>query len=197
MASYRQKEINLYRRYQQNVKHSYSKWLIYAVSVAAILIFCFAWDGWLDWRCAGLSREISETQTYLADPANLLAKETSQTVHSQLAAVNTEAKKLSKAFAALQSYPRMNSMLLREIETCGGETISIFITGYQALSGQLEYLAVSGQVIDIPAYINNLEQSNLFTGVSYTGYDYNKEKYFYRINVSFFLSETAGKGMVQ
>ncbi len=197
MASYRQKEINLYRRYQQNVKRSYSKWLIYAVSVAVILIICFAWDGWLDWRCAELSKEITETQTYLADPANLQAKETSQTVHSQLAAVNTEIKKLSKAFAALESYPHMNSMLLSEIEACGGETITISITGYQALSGKLEYIAVSSQVIDIPAYIKSLEQSNLFKGVSYTGYDYNKDKYFYRINVSFFLSETAGKAVVQ
>ena len=196
MASYRQKEINLYRRYQQNVKHSVNKWLVYSIAVAAILILCFAWDGWLDWRCVILSKEISETQTYLTDPANLAEKEIILTIRGQLAQVNTEAAKLSKALAATEAYPAINSMLLSEIEACGGEAISIGIMGYQASTGKLEYTAVSTVVIDIPDYIKTLEQSPLFDSVAYSGYNYSPEVG-YHVNVSFYLSETAGKAVAE
>src|SRR5665647_3309523 len=125
MTSYRQKEINLYRRYQQNVKRSVNKWLIYFIAVAAILILCFAWDGWLDWRCVILSKEISETQTYRTEPVNLAENGIILTIRGQLAKVNAEAKKLSKALAAVESYPAINTMLLREIEVSGGAAISI------------------------------------------------------------------------
>ena len=196
MTSYRQKEINLYRRYQQNVKRSVNKWLIYFIAVAAILILCFSWDGWLDWRCAKLSKEISETQTYLTDPTNLAEKEIILTIRGQLAKVNAEATKLSKALAAVESYPAINTMLLREIEACSGAAISISISGYQASTGKLDYIAVSTVVIDIPDYIKTLEQSPLFDSVAYSGYNYNPEVG-YHVNVSFNLNETAGKAVVQ
>lgn len=196
MASFRQKEINLYRRYQQNVKHSVNKWLIYFIAVAAVLILCFAWDGWLDWRCVILSKEISETQTYLTDPANLAEKEIILTIRGQLAKVNAEATKLSKALAAVESYPYMNSMLLSEIEACSGEAISISISGYQASTGKLEYTAVSTVVIDIPDYIKTLEQSPLFDSVAYSGYNYSPDVG-YHVNVSFYLSETDGKAVAE
>ena len=60
---------------------------------------------------------------------------------------------------------------LLEIERAGGG-ISLKIRGYDAETGVLTFDAKSQEVIDIPGYIMNLEGTDLFHKVEYTGYTY-------------------------
>ena len=44
-------------------------------------------------------------------------------------------------------------------------------------TGTLTYNAVSRQVIDIPVYVQKLENTGLFESVDYNGYSYDNEQY--------------------
>ena len=51
------------------------------------------------------------------------------------------------------------------------------IIGYDAKTGVLTFDAVSGDVIDIPSYIQSLQDTGLFHEVDYTGYTFENEWY--------------------
>lgn len=86
----------------------------------------------------------------------------------QIARTIREIEQLQKN---LETYPKLNAKTLSVIKRAGNG-IDLKIRGYDADSGVLTFDANSQYVIDIPNYIMDLEETNLFHEVDYTGYTY-------------------------
>lgn len=77
----------------------------------------------------------------------------------------------------LAGYPKLSSAMFSRMESIGGEEMEIYITGYDAETGVLTFDAGSGKVIDIPDYIQRLQETGLFSNVDYTGYTFENDWY--------------------
>ena len=63
------------------------------------------------------------------------------------------------------------------IEDVGGQDMEVKIQTMDMETGTLTFNAVSRKVIDIPVYVQKLEDTGLFYSVDYTGYSYNDSVY--------------------
>jgi len=71
----------------------------------------------------------------------------------------------------LAAYPKFNKKTISRIEKAD-DGFTLKIRSYDSDSGVLTFDAASREVIDIPAYIQKLEGTDLFYQVDYTGYTY-------------------------
>lgn len=77
----------------------------------------------------------------------------------------------------LAGYPKLSSAMLSRMERIGGAEMEIYITGYDSETGVLTFDAGSNKVIDIPDYIQRLQETGLFSNVDYTGYTFENDWY--------------------
>ena len=92
---------------------------------------------------------------------------------------------------ALATYPQVDSELISRIGAAGGAEVSMSLTGYDAVTGALRFVAKSSSVIDIPGYVLKLQSLGLFRKVDYTGYTYEDGMYVLSLNCILQGKETA------
>lgn len=87
---------------------------------------------------------------------------------------------LSRAYGAIASveqmeqnlvtYPEFSSRVMQRIQAVGGGQMRLFVSDFDAASGVLIFDASSKEIIDVPSYILQLQETGLFDTVNYTGY---------------------------
>ena len=95
-------------------------------------------------------------------------------VSSQLAEAIRQVKQTTKN---LDTYPDLTTEMILTIEDVGGQDMEVKVQTMDMDTGTLTFNAVSRQVIDIPVYVQKLEDTGLFDSVDYTGYSYNDSVY--------------------
>ena len=95
-------------------------------------------------------------------------------VSSQLAEAIRQVKQTTKN---LDTYPDLTTEMILMIEDVGGQDMEVKIQTMDMETGTLTFNAVSRKVIDIPVYVQKLEDTGLFYSVDYTGYSYNDSVY--------------------
>lgn len=91
----------------------------------------------------------------------------------------------------LATYPDVDTGVVNRIEAAGGSNIEITLQFYDKDTGVLNFEAISQEVINIPDYVLQLENTGLFYMVDYTGYVYDES--YYRLTLSC-LMDGAGTG---
>ncbi len=95
-------------------------------------------------------------------------------VSSELA---TAIRQVDQATENLDSYPDLTMEMIRTIVDVSGQDMDVRVQTMDISTGTLTYNAVSRQVIDIPVYVQKLENTGLFESVDYNGYSYDNEQY--------------------
>lgn len=79
--------------------------------------------------------------------------------------------------ANLATYPDLDAKMIETIVDVGGVDMKVRIKSMDAQSGLLTFDAVSEKVIDIPGYVEKLDNTGLFSSIQYSGYSYSEEEY--------------------
>lgn len=77
----------------------------------------------------------------------------------------------------LETYPELTNSMRETIIDASGSDLAVEIESLNLDTGLLTFNAVSGEVIDIPSYVQKLENTGLFDSVNYSGYSYDEGKY--------------------
>lgn len=139
--------------------------------VAVVFILCAVIFGVVQVRKISLENKLQEKENWIAEMS--VSEEYREALASerqvwQIAQTIREIEQLQENLA---TYPKFDAETLAEIEGAGSG-LDLKIRSYDAESGELNFDANSSDVIDIPGYIMNLERTNLFYKVDYTGYTY-------------------------
>ncbi len=139
--------------------------------VAVIFGVCAVILGAVLARNAALKHRIYEKDTWIAK--TLESEEYQQALLSRQHAQEIEntIREIEQLQKNLETYPEFNEGTIARIEEAGSGVV-LKIHSYNADSGVMTFDAGSEEVIDIPWYIQRLEETDLFYKVEYTGYTY-------------------------
>ena len=142
---------------------------------AALLLVGLCAAGAIGMQNRTLAREISAAQRWLEETEpQYLQAEGKWAYHEALVQRRQLTEDLT---AALATYPAITSGLIDRIAAVGGDRVVMTLEGWDAGTGTLSFLARSGEVLEIPSYIQALRETGLFRSVEYTGYRYQQEGY--------------------
>lgn len=162
---------------------------------AACLVLCLAVTGVL----AGI-RAFREHQT--DDIREWMQSEEVQSRYAQVRELEDERDRTANAVTSigytdenLATYPEVDTGVISRIETAGGRNIEITLQSYDKDSGLLYFEATSEEVINIPDYVLQLENTGLFYAVDYTGYVFEESNY--RLTLSCLMEGVNTGGMTE
>lgn len=188
-----QNNINLYACYKRATKekkdsgvlHSWYLPLLVTLSVC-IVAFCVIVNA-----ATKVETQLEKVVAWNTDPVNLDEFDYSmerQDYNDQIVAHITEVNELNDVLAG---YPVFDATLMRQIEKLGGSKITNVISGYYADSGTLNFIARSEEVINIPEYVEIVENTGYFENVTYLGYTFTDGEY--NLSMSVVLKSGLGK----
>ena len=95
--------------------------------------------------------------------------------------------------AVLNSYPVPSSQVKNIIRAQAVGGVEVMFVGYDSSTGALDMRTTVNQAEEIETYINQLQDTGLFFNIEYTGFTFQESQGNYMINVSSYLSQTAGR----
>ena len=187
--------LNLYNRYRENPKAraSRKKAAIAAVPYLILIAVLGGVTAFLYLQNYSLGKKLDEINAYLNDAENLAAYEKAQELRQTNSLLAAYIAADRDAWESIQSYPRANSQVVNAIRDCGTDQVGITITSYQAGTGSFQFTANAADAARINEFIDKLRVLDIFANVEYSGYGYQNEEEGYRIHVSCYLDESAGK----
>lgn len=144
---------------------------------AVSLALCLAVFGGIQLWNHQTQGEIDKINDWINDPAVQEQYQTAKTqeeISSALASATNQVKQMD---ANLATYPDLTKEKIEQIEDVGGKDMEVRIRTMDSDSGLLTFYAVSREVIDIPGYVQSLEDTGLFESVDYSGYSYDDGEY--------------------
>ena len=120
-------------------------------------------------------KKVQELTVWMEDEGREEDHEYVKSLEAKIAELNAAAESVETLKANLATYPSFNSSIIKKIENAGGNKITLNITGYDAGTGVLNFMAVSKEVDDLSDYILKIEETELFHKVNYSGYNLNED----------------------
>ncbi len=178
-AGKREKRIDLYREMRERAEREQGdrKAWKHLILPGAVLAGCLAVTGVVAVMNAAAARKIRTKQEWIDSPATQERYQEALSLQQRLGEIEGGIAAVERTDQNLSVYPELSSDVLSRIESVGGSRIGCSVTGYDASTGVLTFEASSREVIDVPAYILALQESNLFHTVDYSGYDFEDEWY--------------------
>ncbi len=94
---------------------------------------------------------------------------------------------------AVETFPIFNENIREPLERCASGYAEIELTSFDAVAGVLSFTANSERVQDINKFIARIQDEDIFSSVSYSGYSLNANNNTWNIHVSCTLAESAGR----
>ena len=176
------KELDLYRSHRlRSHQETGNVWLrAFYLPAVVILMAGLCIRGAIMLQSSAVQREIAAVEQWMAEEEDRYREaELKWAYHEALMARTAAVEELN---AALSTYPQVTGGLVASIAAVGGETVTMSLTGYDSATGALQFVARSGEVIDIPGYISDLRQTGLFSAVDYSGYRYTRGAYYLELS---------------
>ena len=123
-------------------------------------------------------KKMEEVTAWMEDDGRKEEHDYVKSLETTLAELDAAAKSVDTLKENLATYPEFNSTIIRRIESVGGSKIELNVTGYDAQTGLLTFVAVSKEVVDFPNYVLKLEETGLFYKVDYNGYGLNEDGHY-------------------
>lgn len=162
--------------------------LVLALTVGAAAVWCFFKNEEKEYQ-----EKIAVLEAFLEDETNAAANEEAKSLQKQVEKQEDMILDLENVTANIRSYPLVTSDVFRQLEDCCPDKVSITITGYSSLTGELQFDAVAPDVTDVSQVIETWKTLDIFQSVSFTGYTQNRAQDGYTVKVVCILSETAGR----
>ena len=190
------KEINLYQIWcraheEGTVKTKKTvKQIVYPAIVfglcAAVYAGLTVWNMAEAHKTAAIEEWINDSQVQEAY-SKALEKETGSDK------LSTELNQLTQMKQNLDTYPDLTEEMIEKIVDVGGNDMSVQVQSLDMSTGTLTFHAVSRKVIDIPNYIQKLDDTGLFESVNYSGYSYDDGEYSLMLSCVLKAEETGGE----
>lgn len=190
------KEINLYQIWcraheEGTVKTKKTvKQIVYPAIVfglcAAVYAGLTVWNMAEAHKTAAIEEWINDSQVQEAY-SKALEKETESDK------LSTELNQLTQMKQNLDTYPDLTEEMIEKIVDVGGNDMSVQVQSLDMSTGTLTFHAVSRKVIDIPNYIQKLDDTGLFESVNYSGYSYDDGEYSLMLSCVLKAEETGGE----
>lgn len=139
-----------------------------------------------------LKSQVNAINDWMNDTAN-------QEEYKEAKALEDESDELAETYRQiaqmkenLETYPDLTEEMKETIIDASGSDMSVQIESVTMDTGVLTFNAVSRQVIDIPSYIQKLENTGLFDSVNYSGYSYDDGEYSLMLSCVLKAEETGG-----
>ncbi len=144
--------------------------------VAVVFVVCAVIFTIAQVRKISMDKKVAEKELWIEQTTE--SEEYQQAVISNQKAKHVEQtiQQIEQLGRNLATYSKFDEQTLSAIEGAG-RGIDLKIRSYDDTTGVLTFDASSKDVIDIPGYIMNLESTNLFYKVEYTGYTYEDDMY--------------------
>ena len=131
---------------------------------------------------ASRQNRVDAIMDWTADPQIAADYQESISAQAGAGAYKSRTAALENHFANRATYPVVGSDVWTRIQDAGPDSVTVAFTSYDAATGVLAFDSRSEQVIDIPTYVVAMQNTGLFSAVSYTGYSLSDE--IYTINMS-------------
>ncbi len=178
------KKLNLYRQYRKLTRPKLSFRMLRSHAAPVFLLAVLLLGAWgvLLRQNLELMDQADQLQARLDDPEAVETARQSREWAARGQELLRDMETVELLSDRLEGYPQIDSSLLDRIAQAGEDGISVTITGYDSATGELQFNAASREVIDIPNYVMDLEETGLFQAVSYTGYSLEDAGYVLRLN---------------
>lgn len=120
-------------------------------------------------------KKVQELTVWMEDEGREEDHQYVKELEAKLAELDAGLESVDTLKANLATYPVFDSAMIKRIEGVGGSKITLNVTGYDAETGVLTFVAVSKEVDDLSDYILKLEETGLFHEVDYSGYSLNED----------------------
>lgn len=190
------KGMNLYRVWSQRHAGEETKTSTIARQIlypAAVLGICAAiYAGVMIWNTAE-SRQITAMQDWINDTQVQTDYKEAQAKQEKSNRLISQLNQVNQMKDNLATYPDLTEDRIRTIVDVGGNDMSVQIETLDMSTGTLTFHAVSYKVIDIPSYVQKLNDTGLFESVNYSGYSYDDNKYSLMLSCTLKAAETGGE----
>ncbi len=175
----KEKKINLYEtnKRQSQGKAGSGGTLRHLIVPAAVFVLCLIPIIVVAVLNLKAGYEIGRKQDWIASDEVQEQYGRARELEERLAGVGSSIAAVEQTDANLASYPPLTTELLNRIRGAGGSGIECTVTGYDVSTGIITFEAASREVIDVPAYIQKLQDSGVFHFVDYLGYSYENDWY--------------------
>ncbi|MCR5120450.1 MAG: hypothetical protein K6B44_12625 [Lachnospiraceae bacterium] len=94
---------------------------------------------------------------------------------------------------AVETFPVFDDKIREPLERCAQGYAEIELSSFDAIAGVLSFTANSERVQDINKFIERVQDEEIFSSVSYSGYSLNEKDNTWNIHVTCILAEGAGR----
>lgn len=123
------------------------------------------------------SSQINKLNAWIQDTQIQQAYQEANELKLESEKLATSQSQVEQMKANLATYPDLDAKMIETIVDVGGVDMKVRIKSMDAQSGLLTFDAVSEKVIDIPGYVEKLDNTGLFSSIQYSGYSYSEEEY--------------------
>ncbi len=178
------KDMNFFERYEIVVEGKQEKinpmfFIVPTATVLGILIVAFAI---INVMSAVVNNSNKKLQAYVDDTNNIASYNQAVQLSNEISKRNSSKVAIEEILKAMGKYPSINEAFISSIYGSLPEGITIQNINYDSAQGYFSMSCVSTNVNAIPDFINNLEATNRFAVVGYTGYNGGSGGYTFTVN---------------
>ena len=140
-----------------------------------------------------LEEELDAVKSYNENPATLMQLAVYDQAVNDIKEGSDRYNSYINIKNAVETYPILNEKIREPLERCALGYAEIEISSFDAVAGVLSFTANSERVQDINKFISRIQEEDIFSSVSYSGYSLNSKSNSWNIHVSCTLAESAGR----
>ena len=161
--------------------------------IAAIFVVMLGITIFVNLQKKKTEEELDAAKTYNENPATLMQLGVYDQAVSDIQEGSDRYNSYVNIKNAVETYPIFNEKIREPLERCATGYAEIEITSFDAMAGALSFTANSERVQDINKFIARIQDEDIFSSVSYSGYSLNGSDNTWNIHVTCILAESAGR----
>lgn len=178
------------RKSEKKMDDFWRKSFLLIGAVAVVMILLTVWARVTEWKTM---QELDIVKQYNENPATLMQLGLYDVAVAELTEGSDRYYSYANIRNAVETYPVFNEKIIEPLERCAAGYAEIEITSFDADGGSLSFTANSERVQDINKFIARIQEEDIFSSVSYSGYSLNGKDNSWNIHVTCILAESAGR----
>lgn len=179
-----QKDMDFLERYETVVEGKEEKinpmfYVFPAAAVVGIILVAFVI---INVMTAVLNNSNKKIQTYVDDSANISSYNEAVKLSTEISTRNSSKSAIENMIKIMEKYPSINEAFISSIYSSLPEGVTIQTVNYNSSQAFFTISCVASNVNTIPTFINNLETTDKFEFVGYTGYNGGTGGYSFTVN---------------
>lgn len=179
-----QKDMNFLERYETIVEGKEEKInpMFYVFPAAAVVGIILVALVFINVMTAVLNNSNKKIQAYVDDSANISSYNEAVKLSTEISTRNSSKSAIENMIKIMEKYPSINEAFISSVYSSLPEGVTIQTVNYNSSQAFFTISCVASDVNAIPTFINNLETTDKFEIVGYTGYNGGSGGYSFTVN---------------